>query len=626
MSALENVQQRMRDAGVKRVSGDEWLCPTHDDKGASLTIKAGEGVPVLVKCGAGCDTEDVLAYAGLSMADLFDDGKVPRGEYVGTEHYVYEDENKTPLYRVVRRQYEHGKTFTQERADGQRWRKSLNGIEPVLFRLPQVLRAARKGKTIHVVEGEKDVLRLKAAGVVATTKPGGAGGKAWTEGYTETLRGAAEVVIWADRDVPGYKAARATATALSAAGLAVRVVLPIPDHPHADATDHLNAGHTVEDVKWVTLDELDSLIGESVAVVEDAKFTQDLEHERRRLRVRETIREEQADAEFVRPQSDASLRESLAKPRPPLPYTIDRLHPTGSSALIAASYKVGKTMLMMNLTRSYADGERFLGYFKMHPGSGRIAYWNFELPEDMFLDYIAPLGIVNPDRIVPLHLRGKQFDLRSPAAFKWAVGWLRGKGCDALVADPLANFARLTNENDNAEAARFLSDYADRLKDAAGLKDLWIPAHTGRGAAEEGDEHVRGASSVDGWADVRWNYTKQFITRDDGVVVAPRYLSAFGRRVEVGEHTVEFDAETSDLIITERQSRAQARHESHAQRVLAIVTAGPGINSTALGGRLGIGNRDKPTVIKQALDQGLIRVEYGARNSKNYYPAERVER
>jgi putative DNA primase/helicase len=85
------VLDRLRD--VKQ-SGDGWTarCPAHDDGKASLSIEMGESGKVLLKCHAGCRTEDIVATVGLEMADLFrrhEGGKVKR-RIVAT--YDYTDE------------------------------------------------------------------------------------------------------------------------------------------------------------------------------------------------------------------------------------------------------------------------------------------------------------------------------------------------------------------------------------------------------------------------------------------------------------------------------------------------------------------------------------------------------
>ena len=46
-------------------------CPAHDDRQPSLSLKAIDGA-ALVRCHAGCATEDIMASLEMSMRDLFD--------------------------------------------------------------------------------------------------------------------------------------------------------------------------------------------------------------------------------------------------------------------------------------------------------------------------------------------------------------------------------------------------------------------------------------------------------------------------------------------------------------------------------------------------------------------------
>ena len=46
------------------------LCPGHDDRSPSLSIRECDDGRVLLHCFAGCDTEDVLAAIGLTFADV----------------------------------------------------------------------------------------------------------------------------------------------------------------------------------------------------------------------------------------------------------------------------------------------------------------------------------------------------------------------------------------------------------------------------------------------------------------------------------------------------------------------------------------------------------------------------
>ena len=51
-------------------------CPVHTDKSPSLSIAEGND-RILVHCHAQCETKDVVAALGLTMADLFIDSRVP---------------------------------------------------------------------------------------------------------------------------------------------------------------------------------------------------------------------------------------------------------------------------------------------------------------------------------------------------------------------------------------------------------------------------------------------------------------------------------------------------------------------------------------------------------------------
>jgi 5S rRNA maturation endonuclease (ribonuclease M5) len=224
--------------------GRDWTCPTHEDDDPSLSV-SDAGDRVLLKCQAGCETADIVAALRLEMSDLFDEKSVTPPKHI-TGTYPYVDEEGRLLFEVVRF---HPKDFRQRRPDGNGgdvWR--LDGVRRVLYRLPQVMLAARKGKRVYVVEGEKDVHAIEAAGAVATCNPGGAG--KWRKEYAEALRGA-EVVVVADRDDPGRKHARQVVESLY--GIAVRVELVEPADGK-DAVDHLAAGHGLEDFAPSTAD------------------------------------------------------------------------------------------------------------------------------------------------------------------------------------------------------------------------------------------------------------------------------------------------------------------------------------------------------------------------------------
>lgn len=239
-------------------SGDGWvaaLCPLHKDSTPSFAFHRPTGN---WKCHAGCGQGDALRYlkltAGLdyhAALKLLGDRlglPAPRAEAHPEQCYAYTDENGVLLFEVVRF---GGKKFRQRRPDGQGghvW--NLNGTRRVLYRLTDL--QARSSEPVFIVEGEKDVERLHAAGRLATTNPGGAG--KWRDEYTAFLR-ERDVVILPDNDTPGRDHAGQVTRSLHGTAASIRVV-ELPGLPEkGDVSDWLDAGHPVE--------ELDELVSDT---------------------------------------------------------------------------------------------------------------------------------------------------------------------------------------------------------------------------------------------------------------------------------------------------------------------------------------------------------------------------
>jgi hypothetical protein len=57
----------------KSAGRGKWVarCPAHDDHTPSLSIREGREGRTLIRCWAGCELNDILAAAGLRVADLF---------------------------------------------------------------------------------------------------------------------------------------------------------------------------------------------------------------------------------------------------------------------------------------------------------------------------------------------------------------------------------------------------------------------------------------------------------------------------------------------------------------------------------------------------------------------------
>lgn len=237
-------------------------CPAHADGQASLHVKKGEKQPVILKCHAGCEIADILSAGNIDPADIMDpDSKIDpsvQGEdrklwtpigIASHKYQYYAEDGKTLLFEVLRVPQPNGKKrFMQrqpdiEQASGYKW--NLTGARRVLYNLPQVLKAKADGRTIHVVEGEKDADTGTALGEVFTTSPMGAGPGKWLEEYSETLAGA-DVVIIPDTDDVGRQHARAIRESLIEHSCTVAIKEPAPGFK--DLTEHIQGGKTFADL------------------------------------------------------------------------------------------------------------------------------------------------------------------------------------------------------------------------------------------------------------------------------------------------------------------------------------------------------------------------------------------
>jgi hypothetical protein len=155
--------------------------------------------------------------------------------------YPYTDEDGVLLFEVVRFE---PKDFRQRRPDGRGgWIWNLDHVRRVPFHLPQLM--AAKGTTVHVVEGEKDVLALERLGLVATCNPGGAG--KWRLEFAEYFRGA-DVVILPDNDEAGESHARQVAANLKPVAARLRILRLLGLGPKEDVSDWIARGGTAEEL------------------------------------------------------------------------------------------------------------------------------------------------------------------------------------------------------------------------------------------------------------------------------------------------------------------------------------------------------------------------------------------
>jgi hypothetical protein len=364
LTALETGGNTVTGNGRQRMA----RCPSHDDGHASLSVTQGND-RVLIKCQAGCDTDDILGKLDLTRADLFDTPLQNGNGRQIVATYDYLDEAGTMLFQVVRFE---PKDFRQRRPDGASgWDWTLGNTRRVLYRLPQVLAAAKAHQSVYVVEGERDVHSIEITGAIATCNPGGAG--KWRPHHTAALAGA-KVVVVADRDTPGRAHARQVIASLRTAGISARLLEPATGK---DTTDHLAAGLALTDLAPVA-DEVDELapVGDLDAV--RARF--------HRLDI-------------------AAL---LSADRPPREWVIPGLIPAGAAVALIAPAGTGKSLLLLAAMIGVARGDRAFAGLPI-PRARRVVLVDMENTEDDLADRLLALGItaadvVDLENLVIIHL------------------------------------------------------------------------------------------------------------------------------------------------------------------------------------------------------------------------------
>ena len=161
--------------------------------------------------------------------------------------YDYRDEVGALLSQVCRLE---PKDFRQRKPDPARpgeWQWSIKGVRQVPYHLPELIEEIGLGKTVFIVEGEKDVDRLRGLGIPATTNAAGA--NKWRSELTKVFAGA-DVVIIPDNDLPGQDHAQDVAMKLAGVAAKVRVLdlkKVWPEMPSkGDVSDWLNKGGTAD--------------------------------------------------------------------------------------------------------------------------------------------------------------------------------------------------------------------------------------------------------------------------------------------------------------------------------------------------------------------------------------------
>lgn len=233
----------------------QCICPSHGDTHASLTITRGQR-GILIKCHAGCSTEDILRAVGLKKSDLFYEERFFKGNWV---KYVEcrERRKMEDIYNYVyfNGNYAYTKIRLQDKKilygilENDRFTYGLRGKSrknAMYGDVKSLNKAISEGRTIFIPEGEKDVNTLKRKGYTALTY--GAVND-WQQTMAQFFKDA-NVVILADNDSPGISAANNIECDLRGVAKNVKVIIPTPNIPKGDVSDYF-VNHTKEEFEGV---------------------------------------------------------------------------------------------------------------------------------------------------------------------------------------------------------------------------------------------------------------------------------------------------------------------------------------------------------------------------------------
>jgi len=190
---LGEILQRLH--GVRQTSNNSWTacCPAHDDRSPSLHVTVTSD-RVLLKCFAGCTTEQICAALGIGLRDLFLHNGITHDENHGLtlsdfakakrlnvdlllQHHVKQTEWRGRpavafVYRDVDGDYWAARYRIALTGDRFRWENGVKANR--LLYGAWFLRGWRQRdvQTILLVEGETDSLTLWQAGIPAVGVPG----------------------------------------------------------------------------------------------------------------------------------------------------------------------------------------------------------------------------------------------------------------------------------------------------------------------------------------------------------------------------------------------------------------------------------------------------------------------
>lgn len=313
-----------------------------------------------------------------------------------------------------------------------------------LFNLPAVSKASE----VVLVEGEKAASALIGAGISATTAMNGA--RAPIDKTDWAPLASKHVIIWPDRDAPGWDYAENAARACVAAGAAsVAILMPPTDKPD----------------KWDAADAVDEGF-------DCAAFIR--EGERRVVKAAPPVLPTFSLGELL--DDDSPLPPDLVAPRVLTP---------GGLLVFGGAPKVGKSDFLLAWLAHMAAGATFLAMTPPRPL--RVFYLQAEAQYHYLRERVkeirlppSRLGAARVNFVATPQLRLILDDAGLVQVIPAIAQAFGGEPPDIIAIDPIRNVfdgGEAGGENDNAAMLFFLSQRVERLRDAVNPDAGVVLAH-----------------------------------------------------------------------------------------------------------------------------------------------------
>lgn len=311
----------------------------------------------------------------------------------------------------------------------------------------------------------------------------------------------------------------------------------------------------------------------------------------------------------VRPQPETGLLSELLVDAGDLRWRIDGVLPSHGRMLLVAARKLGKTTITGNMARALLTGEPFLGTFPVNPLDGRVVALNYEVTPSQYAAWMAEIG-VPADRLFVINMRGRRNLLADEAGREELASLIKVNEGQVVIVDPFGRAFSGASQNDTTDVTAWLSAL-DQAVEQSKAEELILSAHAGW----EGTR-TRGSSGLEDWPDAVVTVT--------GSPTGDRFLSAFGRDVEVAEDTLAYDSETRALTLTGGGSKALAAERRSIEELLPRVLKAIGENPGAIGAKLDKlipGQRSGlvSKTAKHAESIGKVRREPGKQGAVHHY-------